>query len=68
MQFESTNLKMAQQGRSKDSGALFEYRGEIQSRRMDECAKAHKSHGQVYLVTATALEDHWAELATNLWN
>jgi PsbP len=65
-QFESANLKMVQQGRTKDSGAVFEYRGEIQNRRLHWYAKAQKSEGRVYLVTATALEEHWAEVASNL--
>lgn len=67
-QFESANLRVVQQGRTKDSGALFEYQGEIQNRRLHWYAKAQKSQGQVYLVTATALEEHWAEVATNLKN
>jgi len=67
-QFESANLKVVQQGRTKDSGVLFEYQGEIQNRRLHWYAKAQKSQGQVYLVTATALEEHWAEVAPNLKN
>ena len=65
-QFESANLRMVQQGRTKDSGAVFEYQGEIQNRRLHWYAKAQKSQGRVYLVTATALEEHWAEVAPNL--
>ena len=61
-QFESANLKMVQQGRTKDSGAVFEYRGEIQNRRLHWYAKAQKSQGRVYLVTATALEENWGEV------
>ena len=67
-QFESANLKMVQQGRTKDSGAVFEYLGEIQNRRLHWYAKAQKSQGRVYLVTATALEEHWSEVAPNLKN
>jgi len=67
-QFESANLTMVQQGRTKDSGAVFEYRGEIQNRRLHWYAKAQKSQGRIYLVTATALEEHWNEVAPNLKN
>ena len=67
-QFESANLKIVQQGRTTDSGAVFEYRGEIQNRRLHWYAKAQKSQGRVYLVTATALEENWAEVAPNLKN
>ncbi len=65
-QFESANLRVILQGRTKDSGAVFEYQGEIQNRRLHWYAKAQKSQGRVYLVTATALEEHWAEVASNL--
>ena len=67
-QFESANLTMVQQGRTKDSGAVFEYRGEIQNRRLHWYAKAQKSQGRIYLVTATALEEHWNEVAPSLKN
>ena len=67
-QFESANLRMVQQSRTKDSGAVFEYQGEIQNRRLHWYAKAQKSNGRVYLVTATALEEHWAEVAPSLKN
>lgn len=67
-QFESAKLRMVQQGRTRDSGVLFEYQGEIQNRRVHWYAKAQKSQGKVYLVTATALEEHWAEVGPNLKN
>jgi hypothetical protein len=67
-QFESANLKIVQQGRTTDSGAVFEYHGEIQNRRLHWYAKAQKSQGRVYLVTATALEENWVEVAPNLKN
>ena len=67
-QFESANLKMVQQGRTTDSGAVFEYRGELQNRRLHWYAKAQKSQGRVYLATGTALEEHWTEVAQNLKN
>ena len=44
-QFESANLKIVQQGRTTDSGAVFEYHGEIQNRRLHWYAKAQKSRG-----------------------
>jgi hypothetical protein len=61
-------LSLKQFESATDSGAVFEYHGEIQNRRLHWYAKAQKSQGRVYLVTATALEENWVEVAPNLKN
>ena len=65
-QFKDLGIKVIEQKKLGKSGTAFEYSGELQGRDLHWYARAEKLGGQVYLVTATAAEGHWANQALQL--
>src|SRR5258706_6400943 len=65
-QFKSAGLKVVQQKMPAKSVATFEYTGELQGRSLHWYARAEKSAGSVYLVTATAAPSQWSTEAARL--
>jgi len=65
-QFESAGLKVIKPTEPKGSFVTFEYRGKMEGRTLHWYAKAEKTKGRVYLVTATAPEEHWTTVAPQL--
>lgn len=65
-QFRKANLKVLHQAKTPDSALVFEYSGEMQGQNLHWYARIQKSGGMVYVATATALEEQWAEFAPRL--
>jgi hypothetical protein len=65
-QFKSAGLKVLQQKSPAKSVAVFEYTGETQGKSLHWYARAEKSGGSVYLVTATATAQQWGKDAGRL--
>jgi hypothetical protein len=65
-QFKSAGIKVLQQKKAAKSVVVFEYSGEMQGRELRWYARAEKSGGSVYLVTATATGLQWKKEAARL--
>jgi hypothetical protein len=65
-QFKDHDLKVMEQKKVGKFGIIFQYSGELQGRPLRWYARAEKSGNHVYLVTATAAEEQWAEQASQL--
>jgi hypothetical protein len=65
-QCKNAGFKLLQQNATEKTAVVFEYAGEMDGRRLHWYARAQKSAGRVYLVTATALDDQWDRLAPQL--
>ena len=65
-QFKSNGIKVLQQKTPAKSVAIFEYSGEMQGQALHWYARAEKSGGSVYLVTATATSLQWKKEAAQL--
>ena len=65
-QFKSGGFKVLQQKTPAKSVAVFEYTGEVQGRPLHWYARAEKSAGSVYLITATATPPQWNKEAARL--
>lgn len=65
-QFKTAGLKLLQQKTPGKSVVVFEYTGEMQGRLLHWYARAEKTAGKVYLVTATAADEQWSKVAARL--
>ena len=65
-QFKDRDLKVITAKLVGNSELLLEYSGQFQAHELHWYARALKSGEHVYLVTATGLEDQWAEQGTQL--
>jgi hypothetical protein len=65
-QFKTAGLKLLQQKTPGKSVAVFEYTGEVKGRLLHWYARAEKSAGKVYLVTAAAPDEQWSRVADKL--
>jgi hypothetical protein len=65
-QCETAGFKLLQQKNTDKSVAMLEYSGEMQGRLLHWYARAEKSAGKVYLVTATAADEQWSKVAPQL--
>ena len=65
-QFKNAELKVVQQKTTSKSVAIFEYTGKMQGLALHWYARAEKSGGSVYLVTASALPSQWSKEAARL--
>jgi hypothetical protein len=62
----TAGFKLLQQKTIDKSVAVLEYTGEMQGRLLHWYARAEKSAGKVYLVTATAADEQWSKVAPQL--
>jgi len=65
-QCKNAGFKLLQQNATEKTAVVFEYTGDMEGRRLHWYARAQKSAGRVYLVTATAPDDEWDRLAPQL--
>jgi hypothetical protein len=65
-QCKDAGFKVLQQNATEKTAVVFEYAGDMEGRRLHWYARAQKTTGKVYLVTATAPEDQWDRLAPQL--
>jgi hypothetical protein len=65
-EFKDAGPKVLQQKAPGKGVAIFEYMGEFQGRPLHWYARAEKSAGRVYLVTATATPVQWNKEAVRL--
>jgi len=65
-QFKSMGLKLSYQKAVGKSAVALEYTGEMKGKPLHWYARAEKSVANVYLVTATASEEQWSAVATQL--
>jgi len=65
-QFKDGGLKVLLHKKLGKSAVVFEYTGELQGRQLHWYARAEKSAGSVYLVTATAANEQWDKAAARL--
>jgi hypothetical protein len=65
-QLKGAGLTLLQYKSGGKSVAIYEYNGTIQGRALHYYQRAEKSGDSVYLTTATATEDQWAELGPRL--
>ncbi len=65
-QFKSAGVKLLQQKTPAKSVVVFEYSGDMQGRALHWYARAEKSGGSVYLVTATTTGAQWGKEAARL--
>lgn len=65
-QFKSAKCTLLQRKTLGKSASVLEYSGEMQGRLLHWYARAEKSAGRVYLVTATAADGQWSSVAARL--
>jgi hypothetical protein len=65
-QFKGMGLKLSYQKAVGKSAVALEYTGEMKGKPLHWYARAEKSGANVYLVTATASEEQWGNVATQL--
>jgi len=65
-QLDKANFKLLQKNVLGKAIAVIEYTGEMNGRALHWYARAEKLAGKVYLVTATATEAQWNEVAPRL--
>ncbi|HEV7926207.1 MAG TPA: hypothetical protein VGR14_12675 [Verrucomicrobiae bacterium] len=65
-QFKSMGLKLSSQKAVGKSAVTLEYTGEMKGKPLHWYARAEKSGDKIYVATATASEEQWGTVATQL--
>lgn len=65
-EFKRMGLKLSQQKSLGKSAVVFEYAGKLKGQPYHWYARAEKSGGKVYLVTAAATDEQWSTVASQL--